>query len=252
MLQLEHDGRGGEQGIEDYGGLPASGAGAHDGTGEIQRGGAGGQLPDVVRGGVRPFARGKREEAECVERQQPGIGAQEVEAFEDQPIDQEKALRLPERRPGIFVQAAGEVSGDESEDSEAVPLVAVGDVEQRGGQRDENEYAEGSDFGDGQGDERQEAGEPGDGLRAVFQGVDDHAGGDGEQEERGGEGVIENLGGGDGIHGVNGGVERGPSAADQAVGEGAVFFAALEDDAGEEHGEGGGWAALYTTVYAMY
>src|ERR1019366_6591090 len=105
--------------------------------------------------------------------------------------------------------------------------------EQRGGQRDEHEHAEGSDFGDGQGDERQEVGEPGDGLRAVFQGVDDHAGG---------EGVVDNLGGGNGVHGVNGGVERGPSAADQAVGEGAVFFPALEDDAGEEHDEGGAQA----------
>src|ERR1035438_4846986 len=90
MVQLEHDGRGGEQGIEDYGGLSAAGAGAHDGGGGVQGCGAGGQLPDVVGGGEGPLARGKGEEAECVERQQPGVGAQEVEAFEDQPIDEEE------------------------------------------------------------------------------------------------------------------------------------------------------------------
>ena len=117
-----------------------------------------------------------------------------------------------------------------------------GDVEQRGGQRDQHEHAEGGDFGDGERDERQEVGEPGDGLRAVLQRVDDHAGGDGEQQERGGEGVVENLGGGDGIHRIDGGVERGPSAADQAIGEGAVLFTAFKDDAGDEHGEAGAQA----------
>ena len=116
MVQLEHDGGGEERGVEEYGGLPPAGVGAHDGAAEIEGGGSGGQLPDVIRGGVRPFARGKEEEAERVERQQPAAGAQQVEAFEDQPVGEEEALRLPERRSGIFVQSAGDVGGEESEE----------------------------------------------------------------------------------------------------------------------------------------
>ena len=159
IVQLEHDGGGGERGVEEHGGLPASGASAHDGAGEIEGGGSGGQLPDVVGGGVRPFAGGKRQEAERVERQQPGVGAQQVEAFEDQPVDQEEALRLPERRPGVLMQSAGDVGGEQAEEREAAPLVAVRDVEQRGGQRDEHEHAERGDFGDGERDEGEEVGE---------------------------------------------------------------------------------------------
>ena len=48
-----------------------------------------------------------------------------------------------------------------------------------------------------------------------------------------------NLGGGDGVHRVDGGVEGGPSAADQSIGESAILFAVFEDDAGDEHGETG-------------
>ena len=140
------------------------------------------------------------------------------------------------------MQAAGEVGGDESEEREAIPGVAVRDVEQRGGQGNEHEHAEGSDFGDGERDEREEVGESGDGLRAVLERVDDHARGDGEQQEGGGERAVQDFGGGDGIHRIDGGVERRPSAADQAVGEGAVLFAALEDDAGDQQGEAGGEA----------
>ncbi len=103
MVQLEHDGGGDEGGVEEYGGLPAAGVGAHDGAAEIECGGSGGQLPDVVRGGVGPFAGGEQEEAERVEWQQPAAGAQQIEAFEDQPVGEEEALRLPERRPGILV-----------------------------------------------------------------------------------------------------------------------------------------------------
>ena len=67
-------------------------------------------------------------------------------------------------------------------------------------------------------------------------------GGDGEQQDGGGEGVVEDLGGGDGVHRVDGGVERGPSAADQSVSEGAVLFAALKYGAGDQHGEAGAQA----------
>src|ERR1019366_3925660 len=117
---------------------------------------------------------------------------------------------------------------------------------QRGHQRDEHDHGEGGDVGNGEGDERQEVGEAGDGLRAVLQRVDDHAGGDGEQQDGGNESVVEDFGGGDGIHRIDGGGERGPSAAEQAVGEGAVFFAALEHHAGDEHGEAGAQAKCDT------
>ena len=163
IVELEHDGGGGERGVEEHGGLPAAGAGARHGAGEVQGGGSGGQLPDLIRSGVRPFARGKSQEAEPVERQQPGVGAQQVESFEEEPVEQEEALCLPERRPGVAVQSAGEVGGDESEEGEAIPRVAVRDVEQRGGQRDEHEHAEGGDLGDGERDEGEEVGESGDG-----------------------------------------------------------------------------------------
>ena len=43
--------------------------------------------------------------------------------------------------------------------------------------------------------------------------MDDHAGSDGKQQDGGGEGVIDDFGGGDGVHRVDGGIERGPSAA---------------------------------------
>ena len=242
IVELEHDGGGGERGVEEYSGFPAAGASACEGAGEVQGGGSGGQLPDLIRSGVRPFARGKGKEAESVERQQPRVGAQQVEGFEEEPVEQEEALCLPQRRPGVAVQAAGEIGGDESEEGEAIPRVAMRDVEQRGGQRDEHEHAEGGDLGDGQRDEREEVGEAGDGLGAIFERVDDHARGDGEQQEGGGERVVEDFGGGDGVHGIDGGVERRPSAAEQAVGEGAVLFAALKDDAGDQQGEAGGEA----------
>ena len=242
IVQLEHDGGGGERGVEEHGGPPAAGAGAHHGSGEIQRGGPGGQLPDLIRGGVGPFAGGERQEAEAVERQQPGVGAQQIERFEDEPVGQEEGLGLPEGRPGVLVQAAGEVGGDESEEREAIPGVAVRDVEERCGQGNEHDHAEGSDFGDGERDEGEEVGESGDALRTVLERVDDHARGDGEQQDRGGEGVVEHLGGGDGIHRIDGGVQRGPAAADQAVGEGAIFLAALKDDAGYQQAEAGGEA----------
>ena len=74
MVELEHNGGGGKRGVEEHGGLPSAGVGADDGAAEIEHGGSGGQLPDVVGGGVAPFARGEREKAERIERQQPGTG----------------------------------------------------------------------------------------------------------------------------------------------------------------------------------
>ena len=79
-------------------------------------------------------------------------------------------------------------------------------------------------------------------CETILQRVRDHAGGDGEQQHGGGERAVQHLGGRDGVHRVDGGVERCPAAADQAVGEGAVLFAAFEDNAGDEHGEAGGEA----------
>src|SRR5262249_10091385 len=111
IVQLEHHGGGGERGVEEDGGAPAARAGPRDGGGGVEGSAPGGELPDLIGSGVGPFAGGKREEAKTVEGQQPGVGTDQIEGLEEEPVREKESLGLPQGRAGVFVKAAGEVGG---------------------------------------------------------------------------------------------------------------------------------------------
>ena len=130
-----------------------------------------------------------------------------------------------------------DVGGEDAEDFEFEPAAAMND-----GDETERENGAGGErvdgvLADGDGGEGEEKSEAGDDLGIVAQGVNDHDGGDEEEEDEVDPLRVDDASVGNEMHGVGDEEGERPAAADEGAGEDAVAVAALEVDAGAENYE---------------
>ena len=203
-----------------------------------------------MRRSSRPFHIREADERESIQRKYGALphriggapgGAQQIEAFKQQPVSAEQQLHGPQRRARIASRRAGAIRGNQSEQRHFRPLESIRDEQQRGRKRRQRDHGNSGDTGGrnrrAQRRESNKVGESCHGLRFVAQRVQDHSRRHRQQQSAAQNRIVDHLRGVHCLHRISGEVQRRPTAAQQSARKNSIARLLLHPESAAQHCE---------------